>query len=229
MEDIHLIALDLTGTTVRDDGVVLYSLARVARSHGLLIEPGWAAERMGRDKVGVFRELLALAGEDGDHVADRAAALAAEFQRHVATAYSRRPPMPTARAFEAIEGLRAQGVEVAFTTGFTRPTGELILRELGWSRHILVAADEVPRGRPAPDLILEAMRRARVDDPRRVGAVGDTPADLVAATRARCGLVVGVGCGSHSLAELAETDHTHLLPDLGPLPELVASRGLSSV
>lgn len=225
MDDIQLFALDLAGTTVRDEGVVLYSFSRVARAQALPVDPGWVAERLGRDKIEVFRELLTREGED----AERAADLADEFQRHVATAYARRPPMPTAHAVEVVEGLRAQGVQVAFTTNFTRATATLILKELGWSRYLLVAADEVPRGRPAPDLIREAMRRAGVDDPRRVGAAGDTPADLVAATQAGCALVVGVGCGTHSLAELAGSPHTHLLPDLGPLPELVASRGLSSV
>lgn len=224
-EDIRLFVFDLTGTTVRDEGVVLYAFLRVARAHGLAVDPGWVTERMGRDKTDTFQELLTAAGRDPA----LGARLAEEFQGHVAVAYARRPPMPTAHAVETIEELARQGVQVAFTTGFTRPTAALILKELGWSRHVLVAADEVALGRPAPDLIQEAMRRAEVTDPKRVGAAGDSPPDLLAATRAGCAMVVGVGCGSHTLEELGSHPHTHLLRDLGALPELLQCRGVSSV
>ena len=65
-----------------------------------------------------------------------------------------------------------------------------------------VTSDEVPRGRPYPDLIHRAMQLAGVRAPWNVIKVGDTPFDLLEGLAANCGLVVGVTYGTHSRAEL---------------------------
>lgn len=211
--------MNLAGTAVRDEGVVLYSLLRVAQDHDLDMDPSVVAERLGQDKALLFSELLEDAGRDRSKGAD----LACEFQAYVSRSYSRRPPMPTPHATRVVEELEQRGVQVAFSTEFTRSTAELILAELGWSDHLMVAADEVSTGRPAPDLLLEVLRRAGIDRPLRVGLAGDTPDDLIAGTRVGCGVVVGVGCGSSNLRELARHPHTHLVEDLGKLQAALSS------
>ena len=60
---------------------------------------------------------------------------------------------------------------------------KLFIDRLGWggARPAIdasVASDEVPRGRPHPDMIHHLMRQCGVGDPARVAKVGDTPADL---------------------------------------------------
>ena len=97
---------------------------------------------------------------------------------------------------------RQAGIRVALNTGFNRSITEVILDRLGWSRSRLIDAticsDEVPRGRPHPDMIRALMARLGVADPRRVAKVGDTPADLQEGANAGCGLIVGVTGGTHS-------------------------------
>ena len=44
----------------------------------------------------------------------------------------------------------------------------------------VVTSDEVPHGRPHPDMIRQLMQRLGVQDPLRVAKVGDTRADLAA-------------------------------------------------
>jgi beta-phosphoglucomutase-like phosphatase (HAD superfamily) len=85
----------------------------------------------------------------------------------------------------------------------------------------VVASDEVINGRPAPDLIYEGMRRLDISDPSHVGVAGDSPSDLEAGTAAGCRIVVGVGHGTHTLAQLAEAPHTALLPDLTGLMDVI--------
>ena len=51
-----------------------------------------------------------------------------------------------------------------------------------------------------------------------VGVAGDTPADLLAGQAAGVAMIVGIGCGTHSLAQLREHPHTHLFEDLRALP-----------
>jgi phosphoglycolate phosphatase-like HAD superfamily hydrolase len=65
------------------------------------------------------------------------------------------------------------------------------------------------------------MRLCGVTDATRVGVAGDTPADLQAGTNAGCRIVLGVGHGTHTLSELTAAPHTHLLPTLAGLPELI--------
>ncbi len=87
-----------------------------------------------------------------------------------------------------------------------------------------VASDEVPRGRPHPDLLLRAMQLTGCADPRRVAKVGDTPADLAEGTAAGCGFVVGVTTGSHTRDELLAHPHTHLIDALDELWTILGLR-----
>jgi len=105
---------------------------------------------------------------------------------------------------------------------FGEPVSQL--ERLGW-RHAglldaTVASDEVPQGRPAPDMICRAMELTGVTDASRVVKVGDTPSDLQEGQAAGCGWIVGVTAGSHTREQLCVHPHTHLLPaitDLLPL------------
>src|SRR5205085_449020 len=90
---------------------------------------------------------------------------------------------PTDGAEEVFSELRRAGVRVGLDTGFSRDIVDVILQRLGWTGtrviDFSVASDEVAHGRPAPDLILESMRRAGVVSPQQVAKAGDTPADLL--------------------------------------------------
>jgi phosphonatase-like hydrolase len=218
---LQLFVFDLAGTTVVDDGHVMHSFAAAAASQGLVAAPELLRARMGWHKQLVFATLLREQGRD----AALAPILAARFEEEFALAVRRAPLRPTPGAVEAIRMLLAAGLRVAFNTGFSRSTADVVLAAMDWQRHPSVASDEVANGRPAPDLIRRAMALTDVTDPARVGVAGDTPSDLLAGTAAGCGVVVGVGCGSHRLAELAGHPHTALLPDLTALAELVLVHG----
>jgi phosphonatase-like hydrolase len=220
MARLELFLFDLAGTTVRDDQRVPRTFAAVCDQFSVPLRPAQLKTRMGMHKQAVFAALLAEAGMTGD----RAPALAAAFEVEFAALADREPLQPTVGAHAAIAAVQALGVRVGFTTGFARSTANLILQRLGWSDHVAVASDEVASGRPAPDLILTAMQRCGVAAASAVGVAGDTPADLLAGTAAGARLVVGVGCGTHTLAELRVHPHTHLLDDLTALPALVASQ-----
>src|SRR5438132_13853128 len=127
-------------------------------------------------------------------------------------------------AADTMRWLRAQGVIVALDTGFARAITDVIVDRFGWEGDAIdltVSTDEVPRGRPYPDMLQQAMALAGVDDPARVAKVGDTPADLAEGTAARCGFVIGVTTGSHTRAELAACAHTHLVQSLRELTAIL--------
>jgi len=216
----QLVVFDVAGTTVRDDDSVNHCL-RQALAHAK-----WDASReeinevMGLPKPEAIR--LVLERKSG-RPADPAHVLAihSDFVQRMVSFYQDEPgaqSLPGVR--ETFEALRRAGIKVALDTGFSRNILRAILGRLSWGDTILdasVASDEVARGRPHPDLIFKAMELTRVTDPARVAKVGDTPADLLEGTAARCGWVVGITWGSHTRQQLAAHPHTHLIASITEL------------
>lgn len=214
---VDLFLFDLAGTTVVDDDRVLRSFFATAQAFDLHVEPTALRARMGWHKVKVFASLLEERGLD----ASLAQSMAERFELEFAALAVREPLCETSSAGRVLAALESGGVQVAFNTGFSRKTANVVLEAMGWQQWPSVASDEVAAGRPAPDLIHRAMQHCGVHDPSRVGVVGDTPADLGAGAAARCGMNVGVGSGAYTLTQLREHAHTHLLDDLSKLPEIV--------
>jgi phosphonatase-like hydrolase len=155
-------------------------------------------------------------------------ALHADFLKRMIAFYRTDPAVaPTEGALETLGQLRRAGVKVALDSGFSRDIVDTVLRRLDWRPgkviDFSVASDEVPRGRPHPDLVQAAMRLAGVSDPARVAKVGDTPADLQEGQAAGCSLNIGVTNGTHTREQLAACPHTHLIDSLNALPRLVLS------
>jgi len=82
---------------------------------------------------------------------------------------------------EAVSEIRARGYLVGSTTGYPRSVGEIAARraiEQGYEPDVMICADEVSAGRPAPWMLLRAMEKMNVYPPRMVVKVGDTKADI---------------------------------------------------
>jgi phosphonatase-like hydrolase len=126
-------------------------------------------------------------------------------------------------AAKAFAALRREGIKVALNTGFNRAIADVILNRLGWDALIdaTVASDEVPRGRPFPDMIRHLMARLGITDPKRVAKVGDTKADLDEGANAGCGLNIGVTSGSFTREQLESCPHTHILGSVAEVPGVV--------
>lgn len=216
---LDLFIFDIAGTTVRDDGFVMRAFRRVADRVGSSASDDWVRARMGWDKRVVFAELIqSVPGCLG--TIDELRSL---FESAIAEELRQHPPIPLGGALEAMNLMRQTRVKIGFTTGFSRDTAMAVLTPLNWPTDLLVASDEVARGRPQPDLIIECMRRAGVSNPSRVGVAGDTPSDLQAGMAAGVAVVAGVGHGTHALAELSRHPHTHLWPDLHALADLLTA------
>ena len=74
-------------------------------------------------------------------------------------------------AIDVFRQLREGGITIGSTTGYTRELMDVLqpaAKTAGLSPDLLVTSDEVASGRPAPDMIYEIMRQARVGDPSRL-------------------------------------------------------------
>lgn len=95
---------------------------------------------------------------------------------------------------EKLAGLKERGFKLGIATnGVTRITEELIASlNLGHLFDVVIGADLVDKGKPAPDVIILACEKAGFQSPDCM-YVGDQPTDMEAASRAglKLGLIVG--------------------------------------
>ena len=219
---IQLAVVDMAGTTVADDGLVVDAFEAAATAAGL---PHSGAERdearryvldtMGQSKIAVFRALF---GQEQ---------LAQQANRAFEAAYDELIDNGNARpipgAAEAITNLRSAGVKVALTTGFSGTTQEKLLAALGWQSlaDLALAPGDGVRGRPYPDLILTALMRLQIDGVGNVAALGDTSSDIDSALRAGCAIAAGTLTGAHTQRQLHDAGATHTVPTVTEFADLV--------
>ncbi len=217
-----LVCLDMAGTTVRDDGAVETAFTAALASVGIVPGSARCAEAevvvrdtMGWSKADVFATLL-----EPDDAARATSEFAAAYEKIVAAGDVAEVP----GALGVLRDLRAAGVRVCLTTGFAPSTRDALLTALGWRGEVDLALSpaDVGRGRPAPDMILGAMDRLGVEDPRSVAVVGDTVSDLEAGDRAGAGAVIGVLSGAHDEATLSGAPHTAIIADVTELLPVLA-------
>ncbi|WCN01503.1 HAD family hydrolase [Streptomyces sp. M92] len=222
--DIRLVVLDMAGTTVADGGLVERAFDTAARELG--VEPGtddhadklsYVRATMGESKISVFRHLF------GDE--DRARQANAAFEKAYGELVDGGLITPVPGAREAVEELTADGRTVVLSTGFARVTQDAVLGALGWQDLVpltLCPADAGGRGRPYPDMVLEAFLRTKAaDGVQQVAVVGDTSYDVLSGVRAGAGLVAGVRTGAHGDDAFHEAGAGHVLDSVAGLPALL--------
>jgi phosphonatase-like hydrolase len=227
---IELAVLDIAGTTVEEHGAVYLALEEAVRAAGGTPTAADVRRWMGADKREAITALLT--GSPGGPETTGPApevvdAAFADFRARLSAAYAARPPAPLPGVPEAIATLRAAGVRVALTTGFDREVTTALLAAVGWEHGVLdavVCVDDVKAGRPAPYMIFRAMEATGVHDVGRVLTAGDTVRDLEAGTNAGARIVAGVLTGSQDAATLGAVRHTHLLPGVASIPDLLSLR-----
>ena len=220
---VGLVVLDIAGTTIEEHGAVYRALADAVVSAGGSPSPTDIDAWMGADKHEAVAALLQAGGRPVAS-AEQVETVYQDFRERLRQAYLDQPPAPLDGVPEALATLRAAGVQVALTTGFTREVAHSLLAMVGWSEGVLdavVTVDDVAAGRPAPYMIFRAMELTGVRSVGRVLVAGDTTRDLTAGVNAGAAFVVGVLTGGQDAVALGAVRHTHLLHGVKDLPGLV--------
>ena len=221
---IELVIFDMAGTTVNDEDGVNRSVRAALEHVGISVTRDAVNQVMGIPKPIALTKLI----EDSPkpELIAQLDAIHDDFVRRMIRFYQSDPSVhEIAGAGETFRKLRAAGIKVALDTGFTRNIVDVLLERLGWKGggvlDATVTSDEVPRGRPHPDMIQKLMRDLGVGDASRVAKVGDTPSDLEEGQAAGCGMVIGVTQGSHTAEQLKPHKHTHLVGTVVEVPALL--------
>jgi phosphonatase-like hydrolase len=210
-----LVIFDLAGTTVEDRGQVPGAFAAALTHSGVTVTAEEITRVRGTSKRQAIRDLLPDA--DGDRVEQ----IYRRFREELVGRYQAGGVRSIADATGIFRRLKGKGARIALTTGFDRDTTMLLMSSLGWTRTIVdavVCGDDVPNGRPAPDMILVAMKLTGVTDASRVANIGDTTFDLEAASRAGVKWNIGVLSGAHTREALERAPHTGIIDSIANLP-----------
>jgi len=229
-----LVLWDIDYTLVNAGGVgsELYTRVFTSRYGRPLPQPGSMA---GRTDRAIAREVLALAGLDGQDGLDQELQLFQAALNDTAPAFAARArqvvtALPGAGA--ALEGLAAlatgQGPVQSLLTGNIRPMAEIKLAAVGLTRHLDLEVGsygdlhEIRAELVAPARDAAAAAYAEDFGGTATVLIGDTPLDVAAAlaTGARA---VGVATGGFSTADLAAAGAHAVLPDLTDTAAVVSA------
>lgn len=197
------VVFDLDGTLANSHELVALTVNRVLHRRGYpLIEAREVHGMTGLPIESIFQAVLPAA--DVEHTLSCVDEYRDLFDRDVLPAIEPIPGAP-----EAVRIVASGGWPLAVATGRLTRTAELMVRAMGMARHFgaVVGIDVVPRPKPYPDVLIEALARIGGIAPRETLVVGDSAAD-VAMARAAGARVCAVTWGAQTRADLLSAQPT---------------------
>lgn len=189
MKKIECIIMDWAGTAV-DYGCFapVAAFIKAFAGKGLTIDVEQTRKPMGLLKIQHIRELLTMPEVNEQFINRYRRAWTEEdvvelnhlFEKYLfASLKEYTDPIPG--VIPTLEKLRAEGLKIGSTTGYTREMMDVVLPEAqakGYRVDYCATPNLLPAGRPAPYMIFENLTKLAVPDPDTVVKVGDTIADI---------------------------------------------------
>lgn len=197
-EDVHGLVLDFDGTLADTTSSHQQALAAALHPHGVRLDAAWYRRHLG---LSIHDLLDALPGAAHLPAEEIIRASRAHLLDRLHTLVS------IACVLELLHTAHRCGLSCAVASGASQALVAPGLAALGLEEAFaaVVARDDAPRGKPAPDLYLEAAHRLSLP-PGACLAVDDTPAGLASARTA--GMRVLTVAGGH----LVPAPHTDTAP-----------------
>jgi len=220
--NVEMVAFDVAGTVLNDDGLVISAFKKAFEATQPDLWPThgeqwtqYAIDTMGQSKIHVFTELL------GD--AEKAQAANVAFEESYLSEIAEIGAVPIEGAEDLFKYLRAKGIAVTLTTGFSRSTLDTLLNQLGWKDLIdlSVTPGEAGRGRPHPDMLNMAVEVLGITSSSHVIVCGDTAADMQSAISFGATQAIGVLTGAHNEQTLHDAGATSVINSVADLKSLI--------
>jgi phosphonatase-like hydrolase len=221
---IRLVVFDMAGTTVDEDNVVYKTLRRAINEKGYDFSLEQVLEQgAGKEKLQAIKSVLKTFAKVDD---DQLSALIYEkFIVYLSQAYKDLQVSPQPNTLELFSILKRKKIFVVLNTGYNQETADDLISKMKWSRGSefdeLVTASEVPRNRPDPDMILLAMKKTGILDPKEVIKVGDSKIDIEEGKNAGCKLSIGITTGAHTVEQLQSAHPDYIIDNLLELVPII--------
>lgn len=220
-QHIELVVFDMAGTTIDEQNAVYKAIHQALNEAGYDCSLELVLEiAAGKEKFQAIKDVIMhLNGNAPPDAVVRF--IHKDFKQKLDAVYASGIACAMPDAETVFETLRAQNIKIALNTGYSREVAMLLMQQLGWAVpqtvDAIVTASDVTRGRPHPDMILEAMRLVGIATPKAVAKIGDSAIDIEEGHNAGCSFVAGVLTGAQTRAQLATANPTHIFDNLTEL------------
>ena len=224
---IQLIVFDIAGTTVNDNGEIVFAFQQAMKENGYEI-PGEKIEPLkGYKKTDAIRMMLEEYESDASAINVKYInTIHSRFLQLMVQHYETANDLqPLPHAEEVFAFYKNKGVKIGLDTGFSHEITNVIIERLGWLRDgkidYVVSSDEVPAGRPHPYMIQKMMAAANITDAKKVVKLGDTEVDINEGKNAGCLFAIGVTTGAFTREALQPYAPDFIIDDLIELKEIL--------
>lgn len=222
---VKLVVFDMAGTTVKDKNYVGLAFQQAMKAHGYEVSIEEINPMMGYEKPVAIKMMLERHGNATEEItAQLISAIHEDFVSAMVHFYQTSDdvkPLPNVEA--TFLQLKAKGIKIGLDTGFSRRIAEIIIDRLNWSTliDVMVASDDVPRGRPFPDMIHKMMDTLNITDPKEIIKIGDTEVDINEGLNTGCKYSIGITTGAFTREELLKYHPTQVIDDISEVLEII--------
>ena len=215
-----MIVFDMAGTTVDEDNVVYKTLQDAIVHYSYPVSLAEVLEfGAGKEKLQAIIDIMENTGFKV--TPDNINLIFAYFNDKLAMNYDTLDVKPLPDVERTFKELKERNIKVVLNTGYNRKTAESLILKLGWEESkqfdLLITASDVNNNRPKPDMILLAMSKLNISDPKKVIKVGDSTVDIQEGQNAECLLSIGITSGAHTHAQLREADPDFIINNVSEL------------
>jgi phosphonoacetaldehyde hydrolase len=216
---IHAVLFDMIGTTVKEKkpSFINDCFGSAFSDHGITVTREQIRANRGMDKREAITNIL----REFNGVAVSAGLILDSFTTHISNNLDNFQEMEGTK--EVIGFLKRKKIYVGIGTGLSRNLFDLIFHHLNWQAYrfdYIGMAENVGRGRPHPDMILEMLGRFSVE-PSSFLKVGDTVADIEEGKNAKV-LTVAMASGTQDIEVLKKHKPDFLIRSLLELQTIIS-------
>jgi phosphonatase-like hydrolase len=217
---IRMVIFDMAGTTVNEDNIVYKCVFKAIQKHIPLSDFDTVLfVAAGKEKrqalTDVYHHFTGLVPDNNilDEMYDH-------FEQLLNEAYD----IMQIKLFEdvplVLKYLRRKNIFIVFNTGYKEQIARKILAKAGVQEgkdiDLLVTADMVSKGRPAPDMIQYALENKNII-PSQCIKIGDSTIDILEGKNAGVACTFGITTGAHSAEQLQSENPSKIFQRLSEL------------
>jgi len=221
---IKMVIMDMAGTTINDENLVYKCMKKALNLHKCKIDLP-TVHRLGGGKamrqaiVDVYSERK---GEKP--TSSFVETIYDDFRSILEEAYADFDLRLFDGVSEVLRYLKEHGIIAVLNTGFSHSVASKILKKVdcipGTEFDLLVTADMVKDGRPAPDMIYYAIGYFDISR-EHIIKIGDTAMDIMEGKNAQVKLTIGITSGVHKRAQLEAAAPDLIIDEIRDLIKII--------